>query len=635
MHPRMLQYYEQELAYFREMGAEFAQQFPKIAARLALDSTEVADPYVERLLEGVSFLAARVRLKLDAEFPRFTQHLLEAVYPHYLAPTPSMVIAQYLPSLTEAGLADGFLIPRGTLLRSTVALRNAITRDDETECQFRTGHDVILWSIEISGATYSPFAPDLPLARLPIAETVRGVLRLRLRATASLTWSQLALDRLRLFLTGDDAVALRLYDLLVAGGLGVMVAPPGRPLPWFEWLPSAAIQPAGFAPDEALLPGSVRSFDGYRLLQEYFAFPERFRFVELAGLRRALGRHGGDEIELAIPLARGDAALPSLVGKDNFALHCTPAVNLFRRPADRIHVSEQHFEHHVVVDRTRPMDFEVYRVESVTGYGEGVDAQQVFRPFYATADADGQTGAHGYFTVRREPRLLSEAQRRDGARTDYIGSEVFLSLVDAREAPYSVELRQLAVEALVTNRDLPLLMRLGTDRDFTMAAAAPYQGIRGLRGPSRPRPVFPDGEVAWRLVNHLAFNYLTLSDVGDEQGAAALRELLELYTVTGEGGGGASVMQRQVAGVRRISIAPRIRRSPAPGPIVFARGLEIRLTVDERAFAGSSALLLGGVLEQFFARIVSMNTFTEFVLLSEGQGEIKRWPPRIARRQLV
>ena len=629
MDARMLRYYNQELAYMREMGAEFAAAFPKIAARLALDATEVADPYVERLLEGFSFLSARVRLKLDAEFPRFTQHLLECVYPHYLAPTPSMAIVQFTPAMTEGSLATGFTVPRGTLLRGQ------IPRGEVTACQFRTAHELTLWPIEITEARYVPFAPDLPLNTLRLAEPVQAVLRLKLRAAAPFTFDQLAMDRLTLFLSGGDEVALKLHELILGSGLGVFVAPPARPMPWFEWLGRDAIQPVGFARDQALIPYTTRSFSGYRLLHEYFAFPERFRFVELAGLRKALARHSGDEIELAIPLARSDGALGALVDRGGFALHCTPAINLFSRRADRIHVSDQQAEHHVVVDRTKPMDFEVYGVERVVGYSEGLDAEREFRPFYASVDADGVLPAHGYFAMRREPRALSERQRRDGARTSYIGSEVSLSLVDAREAPYSETLRQLAVDVLVTNRDLPLLMPVGSDRDFSLAISAPVEGIRCLRGPSRPRPAILDGEIPWRLTSHLSLNYLTVADLDEQQGATALREFLELYADLVDADMPDAISRRQSQGIRRVSVTPRTRRLPAPGPIVFGRGLEIRVTVDETSFAGASAFMLGAVLEQVFARLASMNTFTELVLVSERRGEIKRWPPRMAARQLV
>ena len=628
MDPRMLRYYTQELQYIREMGAEFAGRFPKIAARLALDSTEVADPYVERLLEGFSFLSARVRLKLDAEFPRFAQHLLEVVYPHYLAPTPAMAIVQFAPTLTEPALATGFVIPRHTVLRGQ------IPRGEVTACQFRTAHDVTLWPIELAEARYVPQAPDLPFNTLPLGEPVRGVIRLRLRTAATLTTRQIALDRLSLFLSGGDDVALKLYELIVGSGLGMVVTPPGRPVPWMEWIGRTGIQPVGFAEEQALLPYTSRSFSGYRLLHEYFAFPDRYRFVDLVGLGPGFARHAGEEIEIAIPLGRGDPGLASLVDRGSFALNCTPAINLFPRRADRIHVSDQQAEHHVVVDRTRPMDYEVYSVERLTGYGEGVDVEQEFRPFYSTVDAD-RASAGGYFTVRREPRALSEAQRRDGARTGYIGTEVFLSLVDPGEAPYSGRIRQLALEVLVGNRDLPLLMPVGGDGDFSLAVSAPVEGARCLRGPTRPRSGVPDGEVAWRLINHLSLNYLTVTDLDPEQGATALRELLELYAGLADADTVDALARRQALGVRRVAVTPRTRRLPVPGPIVFARGLEVQVTVDETAFAGGSAFLLGAVLEQFFGRLASMNTFTELVLVSETRGEIRRWPTRMATRQLA
>jgi type VI secretion system protein ImpG len=625
----MLRYYSEELAYLREMGAEFAAQFPKVAARLALDGTDVADPYVERLLEGFSFLSARVRLKLDAEFPRFTQHLLEVAYPHYLAPVPSMAIAQLMPTMAEGALSAGFAIPRGTLLRGRIA------QGEVTACQFRTAHRLTLWPIEIQDARYVAQAPDLPLAALPVAEPVRGAVRLRLRVAGARTFQDIGLDRLNVFLAGTDDVALKLYELILGSGLGVLVTPASRPVPWFEWIGRGAIQPVGFTSDEALLPYTSRSFSGYRLLHEYFAFPERFRFVELTGLRKALARHRGSEVDVVIPLSRADAALTSLVDRASVALHCTPVINLFPRRADRIHVTDQHAEHHVVVDRTRPMDFEVHAVERLTGYGEGLDANHEYRPLYASVDGEGTRTARRYFTVRREPRALSEAQRRDGARTGYIGSEVFLSLVDAGDAPYSAKLRQLGADVLVTNRDLPLLTAVGGNTDFSLATSAPVDGVRCLRGPSPPRPAVRDGEIPWRLINHLSLNYLTVTDLDSERGATALRELLQLYAGLADADAADAIARRQTDGVRRVSVTPRTRRLPAPGPIVFGRGLEVRVTVDETAFAGASAFLLGTVLEQFFGRLASMNTFTELVLLSESRGEIMRWPPRMASRQLV
>ena len=624
MDPRLLRYYNQELQHLREVGAEFAREFPKIAARLGMDGIEVTDPYVERLLEGVAFLAARVQLKLDAEFPRFAQRLLEIVYPNYLAPTPAMVVAQFRADLNEGNLARGFVIPRGA------ALRGQLGKDDQTACEFRTAHDVTLWPLEIVAAEYFSYAPDLPLAQLPIGARVKGGVRLKLRTTAGLTFNQVAIDRLRLFLAGADEVAYKLHELAVGAPAGVLIGPWARPWSWHEFLPAARIQRVGYADAEALLPVGERMFRGYRLLQEYFSFPQRFLFLDVVGLANAARRQSAAELEVVLLFERGDPSLENVVDASNFALGCAPALNLFAKRADRIQVTDGGYEFHVVPDRTRPMDFEVFEVTEVTGFGVGADSVQSFLPFYA-AYQDGAAGDHGYFTVQREPRMLSEAQKRSGFRSSYIGSEAFLSLVDPKEAPWRGDLRQLGVATLCTNRDLPLLMPLGAGKtDFTLETAAPIEAVRCVKGPSRPYSPVWEGGAVWRFISHLSLNYLSLVDANEREGAAALREMLELYATSAD-----PSARKQIEGVRTVRIDRTVRRLPAPGPITFGRGLVVQVEVDELAFQGASAFLLGCVLEQFFGRYVSINSFTETVLRSAARGEIKRWVPRWGDRPIL
>ena len=202
MDPRLLAYYNRELQYIRETGQEFAKEFPKIAGRLGIETLECTDPYVERLLESFAFLTARVQLKIDAEFPRFTQHLLTMVYPHYLSPTPSMAVVQIKPSLTEGTLANGFKVPRGTVLKSFVG------RGEQTPCEYRTAHDTMLWPLEITAAEYTSFLGDLGTLRIPVK--AKAAVRLRLHASAGLNFSQLSLEDLPLFLRGGDEIAMRL-----------------------------------------------------------------------------------------------------------------------------------------------------------------------------------------------------------------------------------------------------------------------------------------------------------------------------------------------------------------------------------------------------------------------------------------
>ena len=605
----------------REMGAEFAAQFPKIAGRLGMDGIAVADPYVERIMEGVAFLAARVQLKLDAEFPRFTQRLLEIVYPNYLAPTPAMLVAQFRPQLSETNLAQGFVIPRGS------AMRSQLSKGDETACEFRTAQDVTLWPLEITHAEYFTFAPDLPINKFPLGESVKGGIRLKIRTTAGLKFNQLSLDQLRLFLSGSEEIAYKLHELCLGAALGMAVAPATRPWPWYNFLPAVNIQPAGYSDEQGLLPVSLRSFQGYRLLQEYFAFPQRFLFVDLNGLGPAVQKYAGEELEIVLLFSRGDAVLENVVDAANFSLYCAPAINLFRKRADRIHLTDNTYEYHVIPDRTRPMDFEVFDVTSVTGYGVGSDSEQPFLPFYAAYHTEVQE-QHAYFTVQREPRLLSVAQKRMGTRSSYIGSEVFLSLVDPEEAPYSGDLRQLAITTLCTNRDLPLQMPLGLGKtDFTLDSAAPLEDIRCVKGPSRPYSPLWSGPVAWQFVSHLSLNYLSLMNTDEREGAAALREMLELYAMSSDSG-----VKKQIEGVRKVSVKPLVRRLPMPGPITFGRGLEIGLHLEAPAFQGSSAFLFGSVMEQFFARYVSLNSFTETVLYLGEWDECMRWRPRCGAR---
>ena len=625
MDPRLLEYYNRELEHLGELGGEFAREFPKIAGRLGLEGFECADPYVERLLEGFGFLAARVQLKMDAEFPRFTQHLLEIVYPHYLAPTPSMAVVQFQPDPTEGALEKGFVVPRGGELRSILG------KGDQTPCEYRTAHEVTLWPLELVEAQY--FAGREPAAQLEPADLarVRAGVRLRLRTTLpDLPIGNLALDRLELFLHGGDVLPGRLYEQLLANTVLVVARPGERPAPWYEKIAGSAIRRRGFEDEQALLPCPPPSFHGYRLLHEYFAFPQRYLFVELGGLGPAARRCSGRELEVLILLNRADPALENAVTAANFALFCTPAINLFPKRADRIHLSDQVAEHHVVADRTRPMDFEVVQVTGVTGIG-AENEEQDFLPFYASYDRLSQRDRRSFYTVHRLPRRLSDRQRRHGPRSSYVGSETYLALVDADETPYRGSLRQLAVTTLCTNRDLPLHMPVGRgDADFTLASGAPVGSVRCLAGPTPPRPSHAHGDTAWRLISHLTLNYLSLADSDARQGAVALRELLALYGDLAD-----AAVRKQIDGVCSIQATPITRRAPIPGPIAFARGLEVAVTLDESAFEGVGSFILGAVLEQFFAKYASINSFTETVVKSTERGEIVRWPARIGRRHTL
>jgi type VI secretion system protein ImpG len=623
MDPRLLDYYNQELIYMREMAGEFAQSHPKIARRLGMQAGEVADPYVERIIESFCFMSARMQIKLDAEFPRFTERLLEVIYPNYVAPTPSMAVARLFPSRTEGNLVEGFLIERGS------AFTARVPDGERTACQFRSGQDVTLYPLEIVDARLTGIPPDIPsLDRyVPADVQVRGALRLRLRMTGDANIADLkGLDRLPIYLAGDEQVASHLFELLHTAGIASLTGAPGELGRASHAVTSNAVVHEGLGTDQGLLPLTWSSFHGHNLLHEYFACPSRFYFFSLTGLEAGLRRISGKEVEIVILLDRAADTLANLVDASRFALFCTPVVNLFRLRTDRIELSQGETEFHLVPFRLHPLDYEVFAVENMTGQVAATADQLGFRPLYQTLNND--EGNYGrYFSIHRERRLMSDSARRYGTRTPYVGTETFVSLVDQNEAPYPESIRYLSVDAWLTNRDLPSLVPRNGLLDLTVSESAPLEGIGLIRAPSAPKAPYAERDMAWRLIRQLNFNYLPLGDLDHRAGGQGLRDLLRMF-LTGED----ESQQRQVQSLVGVKTKPVTRRLPGGGPLVFGRGIECSLTVDESGFSGTSPYLFGLILEHYLARHVSINTFTQTELQSMQRGRVARWPVRMGTR---
>lgn len=626
MDTRLLKYYESELGFIREMGAEFADSYPKIAARLGMEGFEVLDPYVERLLEGFAFLAARVQLEIALQYPTFTQHLLEIVYPHYTAPTPSMMIAQFNPDPSQGGMDDGFRLPAGTPLRSPL-------RDGETTaCVFRTAHDVTLYPLEVSEAEYIDGRGELVAAGMGAATQARAAIRLRIRHLQGGSISSLTLDQLTLYLSGDGGKPWRLYENISKDAVALYARSTNRRADWVMRLGECPVTPIGFDKAEALLPYPGESFDGYRLLQEYFALPQRFFFIRLSELAEAVERVEESTIDIYILLSEANRELATTLDKESFKLHAAPAINLFDKRCDRVHVRDVDIDHHIVPDRTAPMDYEVHQIKKVVGIaGQGGDDMD-FTPFYSSDDLTAAGESHSaYYAIKRMMRQRSERQRLKGARTSYLGSEVFLTLVDRNQAPYSNQLEQLSVTAVCSNRDLPLILSIGGGKtDFFLPDGGPVSEVRAIVSPTRPRPSLGQGDAAWRLISHLSLNYLSISDTGNGEGASALREILSIYAPLGD-----RAMSKQMEGIVDVASTPIVRRVQDKLLSTAVRGLEVKVSFDENIFEGTGVYLLGAVLDRFFAKYVALNSFTETVIASQDRGEIARWQPRSGTRLLI
>lgn len=625
MDTRLLKHYESELRYIREMGSEFAASYPKIAARLGMEGFEVADPYVERLLEGFAFLAARVQLELELQYPTFTSNLLEIVYPHYLSPTPSMMVVELTPDPGQLNAVEGHAIPRHTNLRSRIG------EGGETPCLYLTSHDLRVWPIEIVEAEYIDGRGALLDLGIAKGIEARAAIRLRLGRFGGEALRELQMDELSLFVSPDAFAHWGLHELLCTQVTGVAARSTNPKAVWSLDLPEGRCVPKGLETEEALLPSSRQVFDGYRLLQEFFAMPERFLFVELSGLRPGLERAPGSEVDIYICLREGRSDYATRVTKKDFVLNAVPAINLFPKRCDRLLLSRKDVDHHVVVDRTARLDYEVFSLTSVVGISADGKEDTQFRAFYSENDLTAAGEVHpAYYTQSRKMRQRSEKERLRGIRTSYLGSDLFLKLVDRSQAPYGDDLEQLAIRALCTNRDLPLLLAGGGAHLFHLPGGGPIKEIRPLVPPTRPRPPLAQGDTAWRLISHLSLNYLSIAETDKGGGPAALRELIGLYAPLGN-----RAIERQLEGIVGLSCRHIARRIAGDIVASAVRGIEITLEFDESFFEGTSTYVFASVLEHFFRRQVAINSFSETVLVTQQRGEVARWRPRSGLGRLI
>ncbi len=611
MRSELLDFYERELGFLRQMGAEFAQKYPKIAGRLQLEPDKCEDPHVERLLEAFAFLAARVRLKIEDEFPEITESLLGILYPGFLAPIPSLSIVQFVLDAEQVSLQTGQTIPQGSTLSSSPV--------DGLPCRFRTTYPVTIWPIEVKAVRFEQPPPVTIGGR-----DARTQLRLELRATGDVTLSELKrkvseseerpVESLRFYLQGEPKVVYSLYELLFNDTLAVEFRPSAdAPDSAVIRLGPEALRPVGFGDDETLLPPSDRAFRGYRFLQEYFAFPEKFLFLDLTGLERLGGSGFKETLDVRILCGRPFAAEKSVTAQ-TFRLHATPVVNLFSQLAEPVRVTQLKHEYRVIPNLRRPGAFEIWSVDQVSSTAQDLETTKTYRPFFAFRhDAE-----------RATQETFWHMSRRPSERKDDDGTEVYLSLVDMAFDPSVPETETLNVHVTCSNRDLPFRLPFGApEGDFQLEGPGVFTAIRSLVKPTASlRPPLRRG-AQWRLASHLALNVLSLVEREGAKGPEALREILRLYDFADS-----SATRQQIAGLTKLSSRRVVRplRDTHPG---FVRGLEVTIELDEQNFVGSGAYLFASVLERFLSLYASVNSFSQLVATTrQREGILRRWPPR-------
>lgn len=621
MDPRLLELYNEELVYLREAAREFGEEHETVAGRLGLKTPTDHDPYVERLLEGVAFLGARVQLKLKDQYPEFTHHLLHAIQPHYLAPTPSMCIAGFEPKEGDQVLIKGHVVPRGTEL-------TALAQDhDNVPVLFRTSQDVTLWPLRISQVEYlSSRAAVAPFAAAAGVKCEAG-LRLRFEATGGAALDKVLPSSIPLYLAGSESIPAELYRQIVGETLAVIARSSGSAGGIGGWTSLPMPRQIGFDDDQALLPVELRSFRGYRLLTEYFACPERFLFIDLPEVCKAFER-SSEPCDVLLLFSRSSPLLKGAIDVSNFKLFATPAINLFEKQLGRVQVTRHQHEFHVIPDRTRPLDFEVCRLLEVKAYARDNVEGRAVAPLYAFGALLYDWREALFYATQLRSRRLSTKEQRIRRRSDYVGTETWISLTAPGDPTRLDDVHELAVRALVSNRELPELLAFRGDKHF-LVTGVPARAVTILRAPTRPRPPLGIGDTAWRVIGHLTPNYLTLAPE-DHDNPSVLRDHLALYGRQDD-----AAMRRQIDGILSIRSKRVTRRVPGQDRGAIARGHQIRLRLDDAAFDQSRMFLFGAVLERFLAEFATINSFTETVFESALEGEVGRWPPRIGRRHSI
>lgn len=649
MNREFLEYYNNELKLLYERAQDFSEQYPGIAERLGGLNEKSMDPGIGGLLEGCAFMAARVQLKLKSEFAEFTTTLLDQLMPNYLAPIPSIMTIQVQPAYDDSNLLDGVTFKKGSLIEAAY-----IEQEQRVRCEYQLTSDLNVWPLHCDDAEYYAGPAPLQALGLEVNHEVAAGLRLNFKRLTQQPGSggtdkkdkapvsDIKIDQLKVRLTGPATDTAAIYEQLFANCRRIHI----RYLndfgdPVFIPINISNLRQIGFGEDEGLFPKDEHVFQGFALLQEYFLFSEKFKGFEIHNIRDLIARINTDNFDIIFEFDSQISRLSSLITSRFFSLHTAVAINLFNRKCSRIVVSQGEFEHHVVADRSRWLEFEVNRITAVFAHFTGMQTKIPVYPVYNLPVDDTQVDEGLYFSSRRLPRNLSSQERRYGSKSNYLGTETYISLTEPEGLDSQRRVRELEVHVLCSNRHLTDQLPIGeAGADFFLKDDTSI-AMTCIQGPTPPRKSIvdaegqhfesvPAGKKLWSVINLLQFNHLGLTDRNASENAGAIRELLTLFADVSN-----VVTEKQIRAIKGITTRSKIRKIRQENGFNAARGIEITLTFDERSFEGEGVIFLGAVLDRFMASYTSINSFTETVIKTEQRGIIKRWPPRSGSGRLL
>ncbi|NEX64798.1 type VI secretion system baseplate subunit TssF [Noviherbaspirillum galbum] len=580
----ILEYYRRELLYLRTQSADFATRYPKVAQRLSLSEAESPDPHTERLIEAVAFLTARVHRDLDRDFPTIAGAMLDNLCPSLTQPVPAMTVVKMALDSSQGKVTSGMPVPRHTMLSATAA--------GGENCRFQTGWDTTLWPLHVTA--------------IKLEDT--RTLRLELTADAGIDVAELELDSLRFHLSGDLLTTMPLHELLISGmeRIEILTAQGG-----IHRLGPRNLKEVGFDEGEEVLPQPAHAHPAYGLLQEYFAFPRKFQFFDLTGLRGRLG--AGQSFSVRFVFNRSAHVL-SLLSADNFLLGCVPVVNLFPKTSEPIWLDRRHYEYRLAPDYQRDAVTEVHSILAVTASDPNADRPQTIPSVFAQSEADQRDGGGIYWSMRRDMSL----------RKDISGTDVFLSFVDRGNVRAVPDVPVVYAQLLCTNR--MLAEQVGPGTRFFGDGISTSTRIQTLYQPSAQRPPVMSAKALWSLVSLLRLNHRSLVD--GTNGVHTLQQMLMLFA------GDSARDQAQVRGIKSMQASVATARLGTDTWRGHCRGTDIRLEFDAEAFVGTSPLVLAGVLSRFFALYTSANSFVRLAVHRNAEPWMQ-WPAMSGRQCLI
>ena len=616
MNTELLKYFNTELYYLREAAAKFAEKNPQIAQQLSLEGFTCSDPYIERLLEGFAYLAARVHYELDSEFDKFTQILLNNIYPDYLMPFPSASIVNFKPDFSDDALAKGVKISRHTVM-------NTLHRSSSgTPCTFTTTQDVVLWPIKIADAYYSTekinILNDVVTGGMP-----KSALYIELNTEGGIKFSELPTDSLDFYLHGTSLkVLMDMYEQIFADLLAVIIEYEGEDSKKYRIRLAdidKQVETIGFKEEHSLLPCNLRNFNGYRMLKEYFCFPKKFMFFRLSKLQDALRQIDAEKIKISFIFKNDNSFLESGISKNNISLYSTPVVNMFKKRLDRQLITDKKTEYLISADNVKLFDYELIKIEQVEGFNKLNNKTINFRPFYQVSEYEKyEKEKKHYFNYRRQIVTDNEKYK--------YGSNTYLSIVDIHSVYSSGQMSEIAINALCSNRLVPNEIQIGSNSktDFSMNEQFPIIGAKFIERPTTPNYSALESVSHWAVINHFKVNYKNIIENNVEENTEIIKDLLKLYASNGK-----LRDRKQVHGVKYAKAVKDIMCIECKHGVSFGSGLLFDLGFEESSYSDSGFFILAHIIHLIIESSMSINSLIKTSVSSDLRGEIKQWKKEI------